>query len=170
MDFDAETIERLRRRLRSKVRYHVGTFCPDVDDLIQETLARFLRAVEDDNIHNPNNLGAFLSGICNHVIHEYRRRLWREVPSEMEAREPGAMPVEAEAIELREAITEALADLSDRDCHLLRSFYLDEKSKDEICAEAGLSDSQFRVALFRAKARFRKVYRSRVKYRAPGSH
>src|SRR5438093_10409389 len=87
MQIDAETLDKFRLKLRSKVRYHVGGVCPDVEDLVQETLVRFLRCAEDDKIRSPSNLGAFLNGVCNNVILEYRRRLWREEPYEPEFHE-----------------------------------------------------------------------------------
>jgi DNA-directed RNA polymerase specialized sigma24 family protein len=36
-----EVLESYRVRLRYKVSYHLGGFCPDVEDIVQETLARF---------------------------------------------------------------------------------------------------------------------------------
>ena len=171
MEFDAATLERYRLKLRYKVCYHLGSFSPDVDDVVQETLSRFVSASRDNKIHNPESLGAFLSGICNNVILEYRRRLWREnAPDLPTPAQTPVVPPEAEAIELREAIAEALAQMSDRDCHVLRAFFLEEKDKDEICRETDLSDAQFRVTLFRAKERFRKIYSQGLKRSASGSH
>lgn len=79
MKFDPDTIDRYRCKLRYKVCYHLGSFCQDVEDVVQETLTRYLRAIRDDKIRNPESIGAFLSGICNNVILEYRRRLWKEL-------------------------------------------------------------------------------------------
>lgn len=171
MEFDPQTLEGYRLKLRYKVCYHLGGFCPDVEDVVQETLTRFVSALRDKKIHNPASVGAFLSGICNNVILEYRRRLWREAISEPEfAAHPALVPPEADALELRDDISAALAQLSDRDCEILRAFFLEERDKDEICRSTGLSDNQFRVALFRAKERFRKIYRQRLKQAACGSH
>lgn len=131
---------------------------------------RFLKALKEDRIHNPASIGAFLSGVCNNVILEYRRNLWLH-PTEPESTsvEP-LVSSDAEAFELRDAINAALAEMSSRDCQLLRAFFLQEKDKDVICRETGLSEAQFRVALFRAKDRFRKIYRQGVKHTASGSH
>jgi len=149
----------------------VGGVCPDVEDLVQETLVRFLRLAEDEKIRNPHNLGAFLNGVCNNVILEYRRRLWREEPYEPEfCGDRQAVGPEAERMEVREAINAGLAELSDRDHAILRSFYLEERTREEICQALGIADAQFRVALFRAKERFRKIYRESVKPRAARSH
>ncbi len=169
MEFDPATIEAYRLKLRYKVRYHVGGFCPDAEDIVQEALTRFLEAARDGRIRNPDSLGAFLSGICNNVISEYRRRLWREPPAE----DPGpgqTVAPEAEWLELQDAVAAALAELSDRDGQILRAFFLQEKEKDEICRSLGISDNQFRVALFRAKERFRKIYLQGLKRKASGTH
>ena len=171
MQIDDETLDKFRLKLRSKVRYHVGGVCPDVEDLVQETLVRFLRCAEDDKIRSPSNLGAFLNGVCNNVILEYRRRLWREEPYEPEFHEDHhAAGPEAELMEVREAIDAGLAQLSDRDHAILRSFYLEDRSREEIRKALDITDAQFRVALFRAKERFRKIYRESLKPPAAGSH
>jgi RNA polymerase sigma-70 factor, ECF subfamily len=160
MKLEPETIDRYRRKVRYKVCYHLGSFCQDVEDVVQETLARFLRAIQDDKVRNPESVGAFLSGICNNVILEYRRRLWKEPSTDLDAEvvHEGTVAPEAELLDLREAIDTALAQLPKRDREILRAFFLQEKTKDEICGSMGLSDVQFRVALFRAKDKFRKIY------------
>ena len=77
MDLDESAVERLRLKLRYKVLYHVGSGCPDVDDLVQESLARFFRAEQRSQIRNTEEFGAFLNGVCRNVILEYRRRQQR---------------------------------------------------------------------------------------------
>ncbi len=165
MEFDAQALEAFRLKLRYKVCYHLGGFCPDVEDVVQETLARVVSALRDKKIHNPASIGSFLSGVCNNVILEYRRRLWRETANEPELATLALhVPPESDALEMREEIAAALAQLSDRDCEILSAFYLQERDKDDICRSIGLTDTQFRVALFRAKDRFRKIYRQRLKH------
>ena len=171
MQIDDEMLCKFRLKLRNKVRYHVGRFCPDVEDLVQETMARFLHLAADEKIRNPASVGAFLNGICNNVILEYRRHLWREEPYEQESRQDRMAPeTDTDLMEAREAIDAALAQLSDRDHILLRSFYLEERSSAEICEALGTTDDRLRVALFRAKKRFRKIYHENLKPRAAGLH
>jgi RNA polymerase sigma-70 factor, ECF subfamily len=171
-DISTEEFERYRVKLRYKVWHHLGSFCADVEDIVQETLTRFLQASKEGKIRNPDKPGAFLSGVCNNVIAEYRRRIWRETPAEHSQdflQEPELAPwrphnpPELEAIEMREVIDACLAQLSSRDRELLQTFYLKDENKPEICQTLGWTDSQFRVALFRAKDRFRKVYGERMK-------
>ena len=98
------------------------------------------------------------------MILEYRRRLWRDDPGVREIREGGCVaPPDVELMEVREAIEAGLAQLADRDHSILRCLYLEDRSRDEICQTLGITDAQFRVALFRAKDRFRKIYREGLK-------
>ncbi len=171
MNFSAEELEQLRARLRYKVRYEVGFYCPDVDDIVQETLARVLVATRDEKINNPASVGAFMNGVCRNVISEYRRRNMRDEPMpEVVPEPPGKGIAESELFELRQAIAQGLDQLSDRDRRVLRAFYLEEKSRGEILSETGLTDENFRVVLCRAKERFRAIYVEQTKHRAPSRH
>jgi RNA polymerase sigma factor (sigma-70 family) len=165
MEIDSEKVEMFRRKLRYKVCYHVGSFCADVEDLVQETMVRFLRALNEGNIRKPESIGPFLSGICNNVILEYRRSLWRDRPEFSEtttaAQSVKSVLPEAESLELRDSIAAVMQQLSDRDRRVLCAFFLEERGADEICREMEMSGNQFRVALCRAKERFRKIYRGR---------
>jgi RNA polymerase sigma-70 factor (ECF subfamily) len=171
MDISPETLQKLRSRLRFKLWRHVGAFCPDVDDLLQEVVVRFLRAEEEHRLRNPEVAGAFLNGICDNLISEYRRKLWREEPYEPAIAEQTqrVMP-DADLLAVREAVAIALQGLAERDQALLKAFYLEDRDKEEICAEYGMTEGHLRVALFRAKERFRKIYQDKVKHRDGGRH
>ena len=67
--------------------------------------------------------------------------------------------------EIREAIERGLEELSPRDRRILRAYYLEEKTKDEILRVTGMTDENFRVALCRAKERFRHIYLEQTKHR-----
>jgi RNA polymerase sigma-70 factor (ECF subfamily) len=159
VEFNEPSLERLRLKLRYKVLYHVGHNCPDVEDLVQETLARFVRADKQNQIRNAEEFGAFVNGVCRNVILEYRRRVRREplADPDMPIKDAGVRP-ESEMFEMRDAIDQGLSELAERDRMVLRRLYLEGKEKEEICREWGMTDAQFRVVLFRAKERFRKVY------------
>jgi len=156
------SVERLRLKLRYKVLYHLGHHCADVDDLVQETLARYFRAEQRGQIRNTEEFGAFLNGVCRNVILEYRRRQRREPLADPEVPIPdtGVRP-EAEVFEMRNAIDHSLTDLAERDRAILQALYLEGRDKEAICRQWGMTDPQFRVVLFRAKERFRRAYESR---------
>ena len=155
-----EALEHLRLKLRYKVLYHVGHNCPDAEDLVQETLTRFVRAEQQGHIRNNSaEFGAFVNGVCRNVILEYRRRMRREplADPEVPLRDASVRP-DAEIFEMRQAIDHGLAELAERDRMILRLLYLEGKDKEDICREWKMTDAQFRVVLFRAKERFRRAY------------
>ena len=53
-----------------------------------------------------------------------------------------------------EVVRRLLKGASRRDREVLRRFYMEEQSQEQICAEMGLSYNQFRLLKSRAKARF----------------
>ena len=171
MNLSDEDLEKLRPKVRFKVCYEVGFLCPDVDDLVQEALTRFLLATRENKVRNPESAGAFLNGVCRNVISEYRRRASRDEPMpEVPPEPPGKALAEADLFELRQAIVHGMQQLSARDREILRAFYLEEKTKDEILRQTGMSDENFRVVLFRAKERFRAIYLDQTKHRGPSRH
>jgi RNA polymerase sigma-70 factor (ECF subfamily) len=105
------------------------------------------------------------------VIQEYRRRIWKEPTVETDSLpNPGWVPPEAQVLEMREIISVTLAQLSERDQEILRAFYLEERSKEEICISLSMTNAQFRVALFRAKDRFRSAYHQGLKRKTGKRH
>ena len=159
MHLSDEDIEQLRPRVRFKVCYEVGFLCPDVDDIVQETLSRFFVAAKDEKVRNPDAPGAFLNGICRNVISEYRRRAFRDEPMPETVPEPAARGLQdVDLFEIRDAIASGMEQLSPRDRRILRAYYLEEKSKEEILKATGMTDENFRVVLCRAKERFRNIY------------
>jgi RNA polymerase sigma-70 factor, ECF subfamily len=171
MNFSEEDLEKLRPRVRFKVSYDVGFYCADVDDIVQEALMRFMVAAREDKIRDQAALGAFLNGICRNVVSEYRRRNMRDEPMpEVVPEPPGKAIPEAELFELRQAIAHGLEQLSERDRRVLRSFYLEETSKEEILRQTGMTDENFRVVLCRAKERFRAIYVEQTQHRGPSRH
>lgn len=148
---------RLGRKVDFKVRFKVGHFCSDVEDLVQETLTRFQRALNANTLRKPECVGAFVSGICNNVILEYRRGQFREVPYDIELHPEPVEAPKANNFELREAIEAALDQLNERDKKVLTAFYFHEQDKADICQALGLTDAQFRIIIFRAKDRLRRL-------------
>jgi RNA polymerase sigma-70 factor, ECF subfamily len=166
MQFSDEDIEQFRPRVRFKVCYEVGFVCPDIDDIVQETLTRFFVAAKDDKVRNTAACGAFLNGICRNVISEYRRRSFRDEPMPDVIPEPAGRGLQdADLFEMRDAIAKGLEELSPRDRRILRAYYLEEKSKEEVLSVTGMTDENFRVVLCRAKERFRNIYVEQTKHR-----
>lgn len=164
---DALDIDKLRPKLRFRVAHELGFACADIDDVVQETLSRYLVAVQDDRVRTPEAAGAFVNGICRNVIFEYRRRMLRDVPMPDAPPEPPPKSISApDLFELRDAIGEAMGQLSARDRQVLQLFYLEERPVPRILEAAHLSEPNFRVVLCRARDRFRQIYRDGCNKRA----
>lgn len=58
---------------------------------------------------------------------------------------------------MRDLIDGALEKLSERDRAILSAFYLQEQEKGDICRSMGVTDAQFRLIIFRAKERMRRI-------------
>jgi RNA polymerase sigma-70 factor (ECF subfamily) len=168
---DPALVEKLGPRLRYRIRYEVGFACPDVDDLVQETLKRFLEAFQAQKIRTPESAGAFVNGICRNVIWEYRRQVMRDGSVPENPPEPSPERLHAgDLLELKDSLSHALAKLSERDRQVLRAFYLEERSPEEILQTTGLTMANFRVVLCRAKERFREIYQGEVKSGTVSKH
>lgn len=64
---DAETLDRLSAGLRFIALRSLGD-AEAAEEVVQETLARGLVALEDGRLDDPSKLGAYFRGICHHVI------------------------------------------------------------------------------------------------------
>jgi RNA polymerase sigma-70 factor, ECF subfamily len=142
---------KLRARLRSS---------QAVDDIRQETFVRVLKAVRAKNgIHQPERLGAFVNSICNNVLQEHYRTSARGVPLDETSSEPPDMTIDLDGMlvtrQTGEQVRRVLAQLPEKDQQLLRAIFLEDKNKDEVCREFGVTRDYLRVLLHRAKQNFR---------------
>ena len=142
---------KLRGRLRSSQL---------MEDARQETLLRVLtRLRTKGSIEYPERLGAFVNSVCENVLSEFFRAESRFTPVPEYAPEPAdhAATAEAEFIteERKSLVRKALGKLSEGDRQLLRRVFLEEKDKDEVATEFGITRDYLRVRVHRAVARLR---------------
>jgi RNA polymerase sigma-70 factor (ECF subfamily) len=150
---------KLRARLSSK---------EAVEDVTQETFVRVLALVRaKDGIKQPERLGALVNSVCNHVLFEHYRSHRRMDSLDEETEQSfvddrisvsGLVAVD----ETERAVRGILGELSERDRRLLQSVLLEERDKDEVCAELGLSREYLRVLVHRAKQSFKSWYLKRL--------
>ena len=174
-EFDEAYLERLREGDPSTENHFVAYFSqllelklrsrrllPDaVDDLRQETFARVLRSIRSANgVREANRLGSFVNSVCNNVLLEFCRAGSKNVPLEANHLEieDKLVNVEKMAIssENRAIVRKLLAQLPERDQAILRAI-LDERGKEEICRQFGVSRDYLRVIIYRAKEKFRSL-------------
>ena len=140
-----------------------------IEDVRQETFVRVLVLVRSPNgLREPDRLGAFVNSVCNHVLLEhYRSRgkteafLDTDAEASLVTHEPSALSL-LETKDAQKIVRQILAELTARDRNLLQSVLLEERDKDEVCAELGLSRDYLRVLLHRAKQSFRSLYQKRL--------
>lgn len=133
-----------------------------IEDLRQETFARFFTALREGKILQPERLGSFVNSICNNVLLEYYRLASRSTSLDEEEKN---FPVSnfdlVEALGAKETekkVRAILEKLPERDRRLLREVFLEERDKDEVCRDFGVDREYLRVLLHRAKQAFKSTY------------
>lgn len=134
-----------------------------VEDVRQETFARFFMALRDDKILQPERLGSFVNSICNNVLLEHYRSAARSTSlDDEEEKNFPALNVDLlgalSAKEREKKVREILDKLSERDRRLLREVFLEERDKDQVCRDFGVDREYLRVLLHRAKQAFKSSY------------
>jgi len=134
-----------------------------IEDVRQETFARFFVALRDGKILQPDRLGSFVNSICNNVLLEYYRSAARNTSlDEEEENNVPALNIDMlgalSARERENQVREILEKLSERDRRLLREVFLEERDKDAVCRDFGVDREYLRVLLHRAKQAFKSSY------------
>jgi RNA polymerase sigma-70 factor (ECF subfamily) len=165
---DAPTVEHfvtyfselIRLKLRSRLSSREA-----IEDVRQETFTRVFAMLRLENgLRQADRLGAFVNSVCNHVLQEhYRSNKRDESPFEEEPEmtfvdhTPGPLS-QLETKDTARVVQQILVALPERDRNLLRAVLMEERDKDEICAELGVNREYLRVLVHRAKQQFKSFY------------
>jgi RNA polymerase sigma-70 factor, ECF subfamily len=163
---DAETeahfVSYFSRILQNKLRRHLT--CPEhIKDVQQETLLRAWAAVRaNGGIRQPERFGAFVSSVCNNILRElYRSRAKVRAIEDLQidpADESASPDGVLLAAETQKQVQDVLAGLEAKDRKLLHAVFFEQRDKDEVCRELGVSRDYLRVLLHRAKRQFMTKY------------
>ena len=175
--FDATYVERLRAG-DIRTQEHFGAYFSTliqvklrsrlqsrdaIEDVRQETFARFYVALRAGKILHPERLGSFVNSICNNVLLEHYRAAARHTSLDDEHKELRSCAIDLlSALAVKETekkVREILDQLSERDRRLLREVFLEERDKDEVCRDFGVDREYLRVLLHRAKQSFKSLYK-----------
>jgi RNA polymerase sigma-70 factor, ECF subfamily len=139
-----------------------------IEDVKQETFARCLQLLRSQGgVRNAERLGPLVNSICNHVLSEHFRANSRtEAFDEQSANnfvtnEPDALTLII-TDDTRRMVRQVIEELPERDRTILRAVFLEEREKDEVCREIGVTRDYIRVLLHRAKHSFREAYTART--------
>src|SRR5258708_1631313 len=164
-DGDAETerhfVTHFSNAIRMSLRYRLRSW-QLIDDIRQETFLRVLNFVRSDrSLDHPERLGAYVHSVCINVMMELLRASTRHPPIPEDAHQlmdRGASPEGAVvSLERKEMVLSVLAGLSTKDQEILRSVFLEEQEKDDICKRFDVDRDYLRVLVHRAKIRFREA-------------
>jgi RNA polymerase sigma-70 factor (ECF subfamily) len=149
-----------------KLRSRLPSMQP-VDDVRQEVFVRVFRTLRSpEGIRDGRKLGSFVNSVCNNVLLEsFRSRESREeVTGEETDVADDAVSAEEALVtgETKAQVQRVLHQLDPKDANLLRSVFLEERDKDEICREFRVDRDYLRVLLHRAKEKFRSAYLRRA--------
>jgi RNA polymerase sigma-70 factor, ECF subfamily len=136
-------------------------------DILQDAAVTTLEKLRAGQISQPNNIGGYLYRVALNHLRNHRRKDRGALSSSAELDslpQQGDEPASADIDRARWAkaarlMLRQLPTARDRD--LLVRFYLNDETKEEICASLGLSDEHFNRVIFRARNRFRELLERR---------
>lgn len=136
-------------------------------DILQDAALTALEKLRAGKIADPRSIGGYVFRVALNHWRNYRRKDRTSVSSsaDLESLPDGDEIPDMTGIGREQwaaAVRLALKELpTARDRDLLERFYLNDESKDAICASLGLSDAHFNRVIFRARNRFRRVLERR---------
>lgn len=175
-EFDKAYVERLRQGDPTTEHHFVSYFeellriklrarrlaSDIVDDLRQKTFVRVIEKVRKDEVRQPERFGAFVNSTCNNVLLEHYRDVHKNPQMDDGQLETTDKVLDLEGMlvtkQSAERVRQILAEMPKKDRELLRAIFLEEKEKDEICAEFGVERDYLRVLVHRAKDKFKTLY------------
>jgi RNA polymerase sigma-70 factor (ECF subfamily) len=138
----------------------------EAEDQLHESFLAVLEPIQRGDLRDPKALLPFVSGVVRRrvalQIHRKMRRRRRELDwtAGLAAPEEGPSPEEiARRAEQRWHAARILDRLPERDRQILQRFYVFEHSREHICRDLGLTDTQFRLFKSRAIARLGELWR-----------
>lgn len=133
-----------------------------IEDVQQETFVRFYVALREGKIRQPKSLGSYVNSICNNVLKE----TWRTEPTisldDDNAPELPSAPFDLSKIlddrQAAQKVQKVIEQLPERDRRVLHDIFFEERDKDEVCRELGITRDNLRLLLHRAKQKFKRLY------------
>jgi RNA polymerase sigma-70 factor (ECF subfamily) len=168
---DPGTVEKLRTGLRLTVLRSLSD--PDAaEDVVQETLARGLAALEDARLQTPDKIGAYFRGIARHVIADVLRERGKTVSigTSAESAASNPRPDALAALISREdkaRVVRALGALAPRSRECLRLSFYEGLTPAQIAERLGEPATRVRKRRSRALQHLRAAFFGQTPAAAP---
>jgi RNA polymerase sigma-70 factor (ECF subfamily) len=143
-----------RRRLRGA----------EVDELVQETLLRFVQALRAGKVREPERTGGFVLGICRNLARERARtgerraELLAEYTSVLASLDDEPATARYQLAQLEDC----LSQMTERSRNVIRHAYIDGDSAAEIGQRMDMSEGNVRVVRHRALEALRTCMSNKV--------
>jgi len=125
-----------------KVKKALGWGNPDWEDVTNEILTQAIEKVRSGEFRGDSTLGTFIYTIASRRIVDYVRRKTRPLRG---APESGALPDPREELEREqgaEQLAAAVRSLKPRFREVLRLYYYEDKSREEVARALGITPAQ----------------------------
>jgi len=135
----------------------------DLQDKVHDIFVATAQAIRRGKLRDPERLIPFVTKVTRFYTYSEieRRSQNRRVQGPLEHTNVPDARVNLEQTAYRKQkvriVRDILHSMDDRDCDVLRRFYIQEQSKEQICEEMRLTNTQFRLLKSRAKSRFAKL-------------
>jgi RNA polymerase sigma factor (sigma-70 family) len=163
-----DQLYRVFRILSGSLRRQIGF--QDFDDRIHDMFIVVAEAIRDGRLRKPAALPSYIHGIarlslCSKLGARSRHgRLSGSLRHWVEMRHPSNTPEQALAAREQSVLMrEMLESLPEREREILIRFYLREETKEAICRDLRLTETQFRLTKSRAKQRLSRLGEQRFR-------
>ncbi len=141
----------------------------DLDDRVHDTFLIVAQAIRRGDLREPERLMGYVRTVVRRQVaaqieeNVKSRRHQADLESGLVVADDLSNPEQAVIQRQHHQIAmEVLQGISPRDREILMRFYLGEQPQEQICAEMGLTETQFRLLKSRAKARFGELGKKRL--------
>jgi len=159
---DPETLARLHSGLRF-IALRSLSDADAADEVVQETLARGLKALENGRLDDPGKLGAYFRGICHHVVVDTIRSRQRttnldSLPDRTDGNSVGDALQTLISEEQKARVVRALRELSPASRECLRLSFYEGLKPAEVAARLGEPGPRIRKRRSRALQSLREAF------------
>jgi RNA polymerase sigma-70 factor, ECF subfamily len=153
--------ERLRITLRAR-----GIDSQTIEDVRQETFCRVWVAIQSGSVNNAQGFGAYVHAVCKNVLSESRRLQIRNQHDSLDGTDVVDQQLSLEELmqqsENSALVRAILAELPERDQHLLQARFFEERENEDVCGDFGVDRDYLRVLFHRAIQKFGERYKKKM--------
>lgn len=150
-------VKRYQRKLHSFVLHLVGDSFA-ADDVVQESFINLYKTIERVDPKKP--FSTYIFSIARNTAISFLRSKKKQVPLEdiVLADDDESLYEDIIAAERKKVVARALAQLEERHRRIIRLYYFDDLSYEEIGRKMRIPINTVRTHLFRAKQALRKIF------------